>query len=197
MNGAELGEYPFDTAAAATATPKEWNRALSYLRKYAENSLAYLTLEPDKQWLFSENPEGIVSFARSGSSIVVCGDPICSPENFPKILALLRSFAAAERKHLVFLMTDETHIPEYQAEGFGCFKSGEEAVFDVQSWSMQGGQCAKVRSSYHTAVNYGLTVQEYQPQAKRDENIERQIHEITDAWLAENIQPGCSLPSAA
>ena len=82
-------------------------------------------------------------------------------------------------------MTDETHIPEYQAEGFGCFKSGEEAVFDVQSWSMQGGQCAKVRSSYHTAVNYGLTVQEYQPQAKRDENIERQIHEITDAWLAE------------
>ena len=50
---------------------------------------------------------------------------------------------------------------------------------------MQGGQCAKVRSSYHTAVNYGLTVQEYQPQAKRDENIERQIHEITDAWLAE------------
>lgn len=185
MSRIESDSFGFETAAAASASPEEWNRALSYLRKYADNSLAYLALEPDKEWLFSENPEGMVSFARSGHTIVVCGDPICAAESFPKILAMLRSFSAAERKHLVFLMTNETHIPEYQAEGLGCFKCGEEAVFDVQTWSMQGGRCAKVRSSCHTAMNYGLTVHEYRPQSKRDENIEHQFHEITDAWLEE------------
>lgn len=185
MGGIESDSFGFETAAAASASPEEWNRALSYLRKYADNSLAYLALEPDKEWLFSENPEGMVSFARSGHTIVVCGDPICAADSFPKMLSMLRSFSAAERKHLVFLMTNETHIPEYQAEGLGCFKCGEEAVFDVQTWSMQGGRCAKVRSSCHTAMNYGLTVHEYRPQSKRDENIERQFHEITDAWLEE------------
>ncbi|MCI1305075.1 MAG: DUF2156 domain-containing protein [Lachnospiraceae bacterium] len=175
----------FVTAASKSATEAEWSRALSCLRKYAENSLAYLALEPDKQWLFSEEPEGMVSFAESGHTIVVCGDPVCAAENFPAMLHLLRSFAAARKKHLVFLMTNEAHIPEYRAEGFGCFKSGEEAVFDVQSWSMRGGRCAKARSSWHTAVNYGLTVREYCPRQQRDETIEQQFHAITDAWLGE------------
>ncbi len=66
MGGIESASFGFEPAAAASASPEEWNRALSYLRKYADNSLAYLALEPDKEWLFSENPEGMVSFARSG-----------------------------------------------------------------------------------------------------------------------------------
>lgn len=185
MYGIESPRNRYKTASAASASTEEWNRALSYLRRYAENSLAYLSLEPDKEWLFSEEPEGMISFARSGNTIVVCGDPVCADEDFPEMLRVLRSFAAAERKHLVFLMTEETHVAEYQAEGFGCFKSGEEAVFDVQSWSIRGGKCAKARSSWHTAVNYGLSVQEYRPQEKRDAEIERQFHEITDAWLEE------------
>ncbi|MGN0363248.1 MAG: bifunctional lysylphosphatidylglycerol flippase/synthetase MprF [Bilifractor sp.] len=181
----KLNKEAYTIVAAATATEQEWDRALSCLRKYAENSLAYLSLEPDKQWLLSDSPEGLVSFARSGHTIVVCGDPICADADFEAILQVLRSFAASERCHLVFLMTEENHIPEYKAEGFGCFKSGEEATFDVPNWSMQGGKCAKARSSWHTAVHYGLSVKEYCPQQKRDEQIERQFHEITDAWLGE------------
>jgi lysylphosphatidylglycerol synthetase-like protein (DUF2156 family) len=31
---------------------QQWKRVRSILRKYSENSLAYLSLEPDKQWFF-------------------------------------------------------------------------------------------------------------------------------------------------
>ena len=95
MYGIESPRNRYKTASAASASTEEWNRALSYLRRYAENSLAYLSLEPDKEWLFSEEPEGMISFARSGNTIVVCGDPVCADEDFPEMLRVLRSFAAA------------------------------------------------------------------------------------------------------
>ena len=32
---------------------QQWLRVRGILRKYSENSLAYLSLEPDKQWFFA------------------------------------------------------------------------------------------------------------------------------------------------
>ena len=41
---------------------QQWKRVRSILRKYSENSLAYLSLEPDKQWFFAEGFEGVASY---------------------------------------------------------------------------------------------------------------------------------------
>lgn len=162
---------------------QQWELVLEYLRKYAENSLSYLSVEPDKQWFFSEGFEGFASYAVSGRTMVVCGDPICADENFSAFLQQLKDFASEHRYNIIFLMTRQKHLDEYRAEGFGCHKGGEEAVFDVQSWSMAGGKCAKVRSSWHTAVHKGLVVREYRPWQKREKDIEDQFIEITDRWL--------------
>lgn len=164
---------------------QQWNRARDCLRKFGENSLAYLSLEPDKQWFFPEGFEGVASYAVSGHTMVICGDPVCADEHFGAFLAQLRQFAAKRRYRIVFLMTMEKHLEEYRDAGFGCHKSGEEAVFDVQTWSMAGGKCAKVRSSWHTAVHKGLTVREYRPWEERNPEIEKQFFEITDQWLKE------------
>ncbi len=162
---------------------EQYNRVLKYLRKYAENSLAYLSLEPDKSWFFPEDFEGVASYAVSGHTMVICGDPICADENFTDFLKQLKNYAKVQGWNIVFLMTMEKHLDEYVAEGFGYHKSGEEAVFDVKNWSMAGGKCAKVRSSWHTAVHKGLVAKEYKPWTKREPEIEDQFKEITDKWL--------------
>ena len=162
---------------------QQWKRVRSILRKYSENSLAYLSLEPDKQWFFAEGFEGVASYAVSGHTMVICGDPICADDHFAAFLTQLRQFSAKHRYRIVFLMTMAKHLDAYQAAGFGFHKSGEEAVFDVQTWSMAGGKCAKVRSSWHSAVHKGLTVKEYRPWEQRDPAVERQFVDITDQWL--------------
>ncbi len=162
---------------------QQWTQVRGILRKYSENSLAYLSLEPDKQWFFAEGFEGVASYAISGHTMVICGDPICADANFSAFLSQLKKFAAAHRYRIVFLMTLEKHLQAYQDAGFGFHKSGEEAVFNVQTWSMAGGRCAKVRSSFHTAVHKGLKVKEYRPWDKRDPAIEAQFTDITDQWL--------------
>ena len=64
----------------------DWLRVRSLLRKYAFNSLAYLSLEDDKQWFFSEKVDGVASYALSGHTMVVCGDPVCRHEDLPVFL---------------------------------------------------------------------------------------------------------------
>ena len=63
----------------ARSRESDWLRVRSLLRTYAFNSLAYLSLEDDKQWFFSKKVEGVASYAVSGRTMVVCGDPVCRP----------------------------------------------------------------------------------------------------------------------
>ncbi len=169
----------------ARRRPKERQYVLDCLRRYGENSLCYLSLEEDKQWFFPEKTEGFAAYAMAGRIMVICGDPVCAPENLPDFLEQLHKFAKRRHLRIVFLFVLEKNLPCYRKEGYGSYKSGEEAVFDVQSWSMSGGKMAKVRSSWHTAVNHGLHVEEYLPWQKRDADIERQMQEISDSWLGE------------
>ncbi len=164
---------------------EDWLRVRDILRKYACNSLSYLSLEPDKEWFFAEGFEGVASFAISGSTMVVCGDPICPEDKMDDMLQQLLAYSKKEKLRLVFLFVLEKNLKHYLWINFGCQKSGEEAVFDVAGWSMAGGKCAKVRSSYHTALHHGLIVKEYCPYQQRDEAVEKQFHEISGQWLAQ------------
>lgn len=169
----------------ADASEEQWNKALRILRTCAENSLSYLAIEPDKTWFFSEIVDGLAAFAVSGHTMVICGDPVCRADELPVLLRELRQFAAHHRYRLVFLFALEKNLPYYQELKFGCYKSGEEAVFQVPTWSMAGGKCAKARANWHSAVHQGLTTGEYRPWEKRDPVIESQFREISDQWLNE------------
>ncbi|MDD5859281.1 MAG: DUF2156 domain-containing protein [Eubacteriales bacterium] len=163
----------------------DWLRVRSLLRKYAFNSLAYLSLEDDKQWFFSEKVDGVASYALSGHTMVVCGDPVCRHEDLPVFLREILDYAESIHRHLIFLGTLETCLSAYREAGLGIYKSGEEAVFSVPTWSMAGGKCAKARSNYHTAVHHGLTVHEYKPYEKRDPAIEQEMKDISAQWFDE------------
>jgi phosphatidylglycerol lysyltransferase len=179
-----IGAYP----AEFHAEPRdESGRAYvrSCIRQYGENSLCGLALEDDKSWFFPGNVEGFASYALSGRTMVICGDPVCKRDQIPEFLADLKTFSGERHLHVVFLFVLEKNLPYYHDAGYGCYKAGEEASFDVRSWSMEGGRMAKVRSSWHTAQHRGLSVHEYCPQRKRNPDVEGQMRDITDQWLGD------------
>lgn len=162
---------------------EEWNKVLNYCRKYAYNSLSYLSLEPDKKWFFSQKVEGVASYQLSGRLMLVCGDPICAEECLPTFLQELTQWCSIHHYKLMLLFVLDKNISIYQQLGMNVDKIAEEAIFDMKTWTIAGGRCAKARSSWHTAVNYGLIVREYRPWIQRDESIESQMHEISAEWL--------------
>ncbi|MCI1722824.1 MAG: DUF2156 domain-containing protein [Lachnospiraceae bacterium] len=163
---------------------KEKERVLLLLRKYAVNSISYLDLEEDKSWFFSSGTEGAAAYAMSGRDMVICGDPVCAPEEIGSFLKELMLYAKKNHYRLIFLFVMEDFLDVYRANGFYVYKSGEEAVFDLSLYQMSGKKAAKVRASVHQARRDGLTVHEYCPERQRDPSIEKNFQEITAAWLS-------------
>jgi len=162
---------------------RDREKVLALLRKYAVNSLSYLALEKDKSWYFSDTAEGVAAYAMSGKDMVICGDPICDENELELFLTELCAYAKKNHYRLIFLFVIEEHRKVYEKLGFGSYKSGEEAVFDLSVYSMSGGKAAKVRASFHQAKHDGLTVHEYRLQDGKDESIEKEFTDITNAWL--------------
>lgn len=158
---------------------------LALLRCYAENSMSYLALEKDKLWFFSSSVDGVAAYALSGHDMVICGDPICARGDLPVFLRELRRYALRERLRLIFLSATKENLPAYRRAGFGCYKSGEEAIFDLSTYTMKGRQAANARALVNQARRAGLTVCEYCPDTAKNPAIEKQFHEITELWLAE------------
>ena len=172
-----------ETTALPEQDPVDRARVLALLRQYGENSASYLALEKDKLWFFSSAVDGVAAYALTKRDMVVCGDPICAREDLPVFLRELRRFAKQRRLRLIFLFTLAENLPAYQRAGFGWYKSGEEAVFDLETYTMKGKRPSNARALVHQARREGLTVFEYDPDAKKDPDIEAQFDEITEQWL--------------
>ena len=160
-------------------------RVLKILRAYAWNSMAYLSLEDDKHWFFSQQVEGVASYALSHGVMVVCGDPVCAKNDMPAFLCELKEFASEHQYRMVFLFANGEFLPMYRSAGFGTTAIGEEAVFDLCIWNLHGGRVAKVRAAVNHAKKAGLVVKEYVPSRKRDKCIENEFSEISRLWLAQ------------
>lgn len=166
------------------ATQREKEQARQLVNQYGQNPGSYLTLENDKTLFFGKLVPGVVAYGTVGDVIIVNGDPICRPEDFPVLLAELKEFCRANAYQLILLGTTSAFLTEYTSAGFHHVKCGEEARFDLPSITLAGGKAAKLRANVNHANKAGLITCEYKPQQQRDAKIEQELSEVTRIWLS-------------
>ena len=159
------------------------SRARELVKKYGQNSISYLALENDKMLFFGKNTDGIIAFGIIGHVVVVCGDPICAPENFRDFLVEFHDFCHEHSYQFVFLGATAAFIKEYEAMGYKHVKAGDEAVIELSEYHLSGGKMQKLRANVNHANKAGLTTHEYKPNESRNLDIEREINAVSDEWL--------------
>ncbi|WP_298841788.1 bifunctional lysylphosphatidylglycerol flippase/synthetase MprF [Clostridium sp.] len=164
-----------------TAFDKEKVRKLLY--KYGENSLSYVALEDDKRYYFGHIVEGVIVYTIATGVAVCAGDPICDELDMPLLITEFITYSKQNDFDICFCHTLEKHIPVYTFLGFGKTKCGEEAMFDLETYNLEGGKVAKIRNAINHASTLGITISEYKPLEKRDKLIEQQINDVSDEWL--------------
>lgn len=167
-----------------TITQNEKAKARELVTKYGQNPSSYLTLEDDKQLFFSNLTEGVIAYGIVGSVIVVNGDPICPPASFNQLLTEFQLFCHAGNYQCIFLSTTQAFLENYTALGFSHVKCGEEARFTLQELSLAGGKSAKLRANINHANKAGLTTFEYKPLTEKNLQVEQEIEDVSNAWLA-------------
>ena len=162
---------------------QEIQHARTLLNLYSQNPCSYLALEDDKNLYFGRSVDGVIPYGTVGDTIVVNGDPVCRDEDFPQLLAEFRDFCQNSAHNVFFLGLTDHFLSEYEKQGFGYVKSGEEARFHLSEYEISGKKGAKMRMNINHATRAGVTVHEYKVLEKRYPAMDREFDRITEEWL--------------
>ena len=157
--------------------------ARTLLNLYSQNPAAYLTLEEDKTLFFGEKVDGVIPYGVVRDVIVMNGDPVCAPEDFPILLEEFKQFCHKTAHKLFILNATDAFIEEYKRQGFGYVKCGEEARFNLQEYEISGKKGQKMRMNINHAKKAGVTVEEYKIHEKKNPEIEKELNRISEEWL--------------
>ena len=161
----------------------EIQHARTLLNLYSQNPCSYLALEDDKCLYFGKSAEGVIPYGVVGNTIVVNGDPVCQDEDFSQLLAEFKEFCQKSAHNVFFLGLTDYYLSEYEKQGFGYVKSGEEARFHLADYEISGKKGAKMRMNINHATKAGVTVHEYKVSEKRDPALDHEFDRITGEWL--------------
>lgn len=162
---------------------QELQHARTLLNLYSQNPCSYLALEDDKCLYFGHTVDGVLPYGTVGDTIIVNGDPVCKDEDFPALLSEFKEFCQKSAHNIFFLGLTDYYLSEYEKQGFGLVKSGEEARFKLSDYDIAGKKGAKMRMNINHATKAGVTIHEYKVLEKRDPAMDREFDRITNEWL--------------
>ncbi|HEX4207097.1 MAG TPA: phosphatidylglycerol lysyltransferase domain-containing protein [Ktedonobacteraceae bacterium] len=158
-------------------------RVAKLVHLHGTNSISYFAMDDDKSYFFSEEGQSVISYVLKGSTAIVAGDPIGPEEDTAAAIQQFINFCNEQDWTIVFWQVRDTTANLYRQAGLHLLKIGEDAIIDVQNFTLKGGAMANVRSSAKRAEKDGLHVIFYRGQVKDSEQL-MQMEHISRRWLA-------------
>ena len=147
----------FRPLAAPQALPSAKARAAAadLVRAHGYDTLSFFKLRADKHYFFSSDRRAFVGY-RSENGVLLCsGDPVGAHDAFPDLLMQLRAFAEVRGLKLGAVGASERLCPLYEALGLRTLYLGDEAIVDLDRFSLEGRPIRKVRQSVSRLVKAG------------------------------------------
>ena len=136
-------------------------RARDIVRRHGTGTLDYFALRDDKRWFFHRDT--LVAYAVYGGVCVVSPDPIGPVGERSQAWHAFRRHCDRRGWGLAVMAAAEDWLPIYRDDGMRHMYLGDEAVVDVQRFSLQGGQMKGLRQAVNRVARYGYTVRFLDP----------------------------------
>jgi phosphatidylglycerol lysyltransferase len=138
-----LGHAPHEAPEPTERDLVDASRAIAAQSATSPN-LVFLR---DKALLFDEERRGFVMYGVQGRTWVALGDPVGPPDLVPVLLRLFLEKCDDYGGIPVFYEVSKEGLHGYADFGLSFVKLGEEARVDLQSFSLEGPQAAKLRQA--------------------------------------------------
>ncbi|BAY15432.1 hypothetical protein NIES21_12490 [Anabaenopsis circularis NIES-21] len=166
---------------ANPATSIERQKAKEIVEHYGCSSLAAFTLLSDKSYFFSPSGKSVIAYVPKGRGAIALGDPIGPIEDRKEIIVSFQQFCQRNDWYPAFYQTLPDDIDLYTSLGFRVLKIGEEAIVDLQNFTLQGKAGKNFRPSINRLTKLGYQVNFYQPPIAND--LLHQLKPVSDEWL--------------
>lgn len=142
-------------------------RARDIVRRHGSGTLDYFALRDDKKWFFHR--DSMVAYAVYGGVCLVSPDPIGPRSEHGHIWDAFRQFVDRNGWGLGVMGAGEDWLPTYRDSGMRHIYIGDEAVVNVETFSLNGGKMKGLRQAVNRVERYGYTVEFLDPARLRPE----------------------------
>jgi phosphatidylglycerol lysyltransferase len=182
----------FNTKFKNKPEEKDLEKLKLFLKKYKGNFLTHVIFLKDKNLYWAQNDAVLLAYEDIGNKLVVLGDPIGDSTLFKNAIEDFQTFADKFGHTPVFYQVSEKYFPYYHDNGYYFFKLGEEAVINLDTFSLSGGgHNQSLRSAKNRLQKEGFKFEILNPPFSKD--IVSEVKLISDIWLGKRKEKGFSL----
>ena len=147
-----------------------------------ENASAGLVRLGDKRILFSDCGQGFIMYARQGRSLVALFDPVGPRHLWAPLVEKFIAEARRTRSRPVFYQVSADFLPVAVDMRLQALKLGEQAVVDLTTFTLAGGDWLKLRRSINRAERDGLAFELLAQEAVP--SVLDELETVSDTWLS-------------
>ena len=129
------------------------------MRAHGSDTLSFFKLRADKHYFFSADRRAFVGYRIENGVLLLSGDPVGPESCLRALLDELRGFAQARGLKLGAVGASERMCPMYEELGLRTIYLGDEAILDLESFSLQGRAIRKVRQSVSRLSKAGFSAE--------------------------------------
>lgn len=161
--------------------PRERAIAANIAREYGRSPLDYFKLWPDKEYFFSRSQRTFLAYAMAGNLAVVLGDPVGPEEEIEETVSDFVQFCTKNDWRFAFHQTLPDFLPIYKRLRLKKLKIGDDAIVDLNTYSVDGKANRVLRSRNRQLEKDGVTFAVYAPPLP--DWILAEAQSVSQEWL--------------
>ncbi len=127
--------------------PSSRRAAAELVRAHGTDTLSFFKLRADKHYFFGDDGRAFVGYRIENGVLLLSGDPVGPEVAFRPLLAEVQAFARARGLKLGVVGASARLCPLYEELGLKTIYLGDEALLDLEQFSLEGRPIRKVRQS--------------------------------------------------
>jgi len=164
---------------------EDMKKAKELAVKYGRSSLDYFKTYYDKNYWFSDDGKGFVSFKTSQNYALVLENPVCLDNKVMiHIIHCFDSYCRRNGLRSAYYRIPELNKPLYEKLGKKVLPIGEEAIVDIEKWTLTGVNKRGLRNAINKVTKLGYTFQVNNPPQK--DGFLQQLEAVSEEWLKNN-----------
>jgi lysyl-tRNA synthetase, class II len=171
----------FRPLAAPRTLPGPGARAAAaeLIRMHGTDTLSFFKLRADKHYFFSDDRRAFVGYRIENGVLLLSGDPVGAQDAFAGLLSQLRAFADTRGLRLAAVGASERLCPLYEQLGLRTIYLGDEAIVELEQFSLEGRAIRKVRQSVTRLTKAGYLA-ELHELAKVDAATVQEVEQVLE-----------------
>jgi phosphatidylglycerol lysyltransferase len=165
----------------------------SFLQENGGNHASHLIFLKDKEIFWSKERDVLIVYKRIANKLMVLGDPIGDEVKIQEAIKDFCEYSKSRGFKPVFYQISPQYMHYYHDTGFRFFKVGEEGLVNLQQFSLEGKQGAKLRTRLNKFTRNSYTFSVVHPPYSN--HLLSELKHISDSWLGSQKEKGFSVVS--